>query len=109
MNFKDYAGNKGGNNSGNKGGDNSGKKQNNFTLDDFSKNDVEGVSNMVNKYAGKSDDVLMNDLIHMVTKERKEGKLSDRDLDSFAQNAGMMMNPEQRAKLQGVIKKLKNI
>lgn len=99
MDFKNYAGS----------GKESGKeKKQNYTVDDFSKDDAENVTQVVNKYANKSDDVLMNDLVGMVTRQRRDGSLSDRDLDSFAENAGAMMNPEQKAKLMSIIKQLKN-
>lgn len=76
-------------------------------IEDFGA-DGDEVSKVVNKYAGKSDDAIMNDLVGMVMQQRREGKLSDRDLDAFAENAGRMMSPEQQAKLRGIIKQLKN-
>ena len=42
-------------------------------------------------------------------KGRKNGTLSDADVDNFANMIAPMLNPSQKAKLKAVVNKIKNI
>jgi len=106
MDFKEYA--SGGQKQPRPPGGEDAPEKRRYKLNDFDKTDVDSVTKVYNKYKDKSDGAVMDDLAAMVTRERRAGKLTDQDLDTFAKNAGRMMTPEQRNKLQNIIKALKD-
>ncbi len=66
-------------------------------LDDFLKN-----------YNGKSESELIDEIIKTAVKSKKEGKLSDSDIDNFYKMLYPMLSGEQVKKLDEVVKMLKN-
>ena len=69
--------------------------------------------NNLRKLAGKYEGASENDLISAIMieaeKGRRNGTLSDADVDNFANMIAPMLNPSQRAKLKAVVSKIKNI
>ena len=63
---------------------------------------VDDLMNQAKKYEGRSESDLLNELIA----NYKKGTLSDQDLERFANQAGPMLNPEQRKKLKSIIDRL---
>ncbi len=66
-------------------------------LDDFLKN-----------YNGKSESDLIDEIIKTAVKSKKEGKLTDSDIDNFYKMLYPMLSGEQVKKLDEVVKMLKN-
>jgi len=57
-------------------------------------------------FEGKSENELMNQLFANVDKAKKEGTFSEESLRQFAANAAPMMTPEQKKKLDELMKKI---
>jgi hypothetical protein len=129
MDFKSYAAaknnggganNAGSNGSANNGGANGAGNASNFNGNgntnadatrgksaNFAAEDINRVNNVVNSYAGKSDDAMLNDLMSMVSEQKRSGKLSNADLDNFALSAANMLTIEQKNKMLSLIEILK--
>ena len=65
-------------------------------------------SSLAAKYEGKSGDELIKAILKEAEKGRKNGTLTDADIDNFAATLSPMLNDKQRKILDGVVKKLKN-
>ena len=65
-------------------------------------------SSLAAKYEGKSGDELVKAIIKEAEKGRKNGTLTDADIDNFAAAITPMLNDKQRKVLTGVVKKLKS-
>ena len=61
------------------------------------------------KYEGKSSDEIMRAIIFQAEKSRREGKLTDSDIDNFASSVAPLLNDKQRKTLQTVIERIKKI
>lgn len=61
------------------------------------------------KYEGKSSDELMSAIIKQAEISRKNGTLSNSDIDNFASTVAPLLNDKQRKTLQSVVKRLKQI
>lgn len=83
---------------GNKGNGNFNNNNNNLNLNTES----------VKKYANKSEQELMAELMKSAGESRKNGNLSDADLDNLVTQMRGNMTPEQFAKLQRLTGMLKN-
>ena len=59
-------------------------------------------------YEGKSADEIMKAILKEAEKGRKNGTLSDKDIDNFSDMISPMLNAEQRKTLGKVVKRLKN-
>ncbi len=93
MKFSDYK-----QNSSNK------KQTNNQKMD---KNAERLLRNFVKDYEGKSQSDIVSEIVKVAEKNRREGKLSDGDLDNFADMLRPMLDETQRSELDLIIKKLK--
>lgn len=69
-----------------------------------SKEQLDGIMQQAKKYEGRSESDLMNELIA----NYRRGALRDEDLDRFVKQAGPMLTPEQRQKLQSIIQRLRS-
>ena len=69
--------------------------------------------NMLNKFAtsfeGKSENEVISAIMLEAEKGRKNGTLSDADVDNFASLISPMLNPSQREKLKQIVKQIKNV
>ena len=66
-------------------------------------------ANLSKKYEGKSSDELMQAIIKQAEVGRRNGTLSDSDIDNFASTVAPLLNDKQRKTLNSVVAKLKKI
>lgn len=60
-------------------------------------------------YSGKTNAQMLTGIIAEATRAKKEGRLSNAQIDEFYAQFSPMLNDFQRNKLQEIVKKLKNI
>ncbi len=65
------------------------------------------IKNFISKYEGKSRAELIDEITEVAEKNRKDGNLSDGDLDGFAEMITPYLTPEQKVMLSEVISNLK--
>lgn len=70
-------------------------------------NIAEQFSALASAYEGKNADEIMKAIITEAERGRKNGTLSDDDIDNFAALVLPMINPEQQKTLEKVVKRLK--
>lgn len=83
-------------------GNNSGTE--NLQIDDKSANVLK---NFLRGYEGRSKTDIVSEIVKVAEKNRKEGKLTDEDLDNFAATLSPMLNVEQKNELNKIISRLK--
>ena len=64
---------------------------------------------LASKYEGKSAEEMMQAIIKEAEKGRKNGTLSDRDIDNFASSIAPLLNDKQRKMLSTIVERLKKI
>lgn len=64
-------------------------------------------SQLANKYEGKSGDEMMAAIIKEAEKGRKNGTLTDADIDSFAAAVSPLLGEKQRKMLGVIVERLK--
>lgn len=64
-------------------------------------------SSLASKYEGKSADEMMAAILAEAEKERKNGTLSDADIDKFVAVVSPMLSDKQRKMLKTVVARLK--
>ena len=67
------------------------------------------IKNLASKYVGASENELISAIIVEAEKGRRNGTLSDSDIDNFALSLSPMLNASQKKKLSLVIEKIKKI
>lgn len=72
-----------------------------------SENAFETVKRIAEKYEGASESDLLAAILSEAVKARAEGKLSDAEIDSFAEQISPMLTDVQRKRLAAVIGKIK--
>ena len=77
-------------------------------LDEQGKSQYDEIKSKAKQLEGKSENQLMDELFKRVNEGKKNGTLSNSDLDYFAAQAAPMLNAEQRKKLQSLLAKMKN-
>lgn len=75
----------------------------------FGSSPYEIFANLSKKYEGKSSDELMQAIIKQAEVGRKNGTLSDSDIDNFASTVAPLLSDKQRKTLNSVVAKLKKI
>ena len=65
------------------------------------------LKNFASKYEGASKSDLISAIKKEAEKGRKNGTLSDSDIDNFANMLAPMLNPAQRAELKKIVSDLK--
>ncbi len=65
------------------------------------------LNSFASKYEGASENDIMSAIIKEAEKGRRNGTLSDKDIDNFVATISPMLNASQRAKLNAVVKKIK--
>lgn len=65
------------------------------------------LNKFIGKYEGASEGDVMSAIIKEAEKGRKNGTLSDADIDNFVSTISPMLNATQRAKLNAVVSKIK--
>lgn len=76
----------------------------NLQIDEKSAN---ALQNFLRSYEGKSKADIVSEIVKVAEKNRKEGKLTDKDLDNFAVTLSPMLNAEQKSELNKIISRLK--
>lgn len=61
----------------------------------------------VKRAKGKSQNELMDEILRQAAKDKRDGKLSDKDLQNFFNSVAPMLNPEQIKKLKEIMNLLK--
>lgn len=84
------------------GGGNSGKGGENGSLADM-------ISSLAGKYNGASEADLMRAIVKEAEKGKRNGTLSNEDIDRFAAMLSPMLDDKKRAYLKKVVSQLKNI
>lgn len=74
---------------------------------DMNGNIAEQFSALASAYEGKNADEIMKAILTEAERGRKNGTLSDADIDNFAALVLPMINPEQQKTLEKVVKRLK--
>ena len=77
--------------------------------ENFGSSPYEIFANLSKKYEGKSSDELMQAIIKQAEIGRRNGTLSDSDIDNFASTVAPLLNDKQRKTLYSVVAKLKKI
>ena len=78
------------------------KRQESTTAEDLMKQ-------MADAYDGKSSADIWRNILAQAEKGKREGTLSNEEIDRFYQTFSPMLNSGQRKKLQSVVEKLKEI
>lgn len=76
----------------------------NLQIDEKSANMLQ---NFLRGYEGKSKSDIVSEIVKVAEKNRKEGKLTDKDLDNFAATLSPMLNADQKSELSKIISRLK--
>ena len=68
---------------------------------------MSAIKNFANKYEGASENELLSEIMKEAEKGRRNGTLSDSDIDRFKSMLEPMLNSSQKQKLNKVIEKIK--
>ena len=68
---------------------------------------MEAIKNFASKYEGASENQLISEILKEAEKGRRNGTLSDSDIDRFSSMIEPMLNGEQRAKLKKIVNVIK--
>ena len=71
-------------------------------------NQLNDLKAFAKKYEGASEDEIICQILLEAQKGRRNGTLSDSDIDRFKNMLYPMLNARQREKLEKVVKKIKN-
>ena len=63
---------------------------------------------LINKYEGSSEDEIIAAILETAKKSRKEGRLSDKEIDDFVGMLSPMLDSEKRKKLYEVVELIKS-
>lgn len=69
--------------------------------------ETEALRDQMKKYEGKSESELMDELMRTTREGKKNGTLSDAQIDSFYEKAAPMMDTEMKKRLDMLIKMMK--
>lgn len=68
---------------------------------------AETVQNIANKYEGKSQQELMNEILQQTKKGKQDGSVNVSELENMAQKVAPMLNLEQQKKLVEIMELIK--
>ena len=71
------------------------------------KDTMDAIKNFAGKYEGVSENELILEIMKEAEKGRRNGTLTDSDIDRFKNMLEPMLNSSQKAKLNKVIEKIK--
>lgn len=81
---------------------------NNYSTGSKSQKDtMDAIKNFAGKYEGASENELISEIMKEAEKGRRNGTLSDSDIDRFKNMLEPMLNSAQKQKLHKVIEKIK--
>lgn len=75
-------------------------------LSDFKEDDVKLINSLTKKYANNKEK-LISDIVSLAGKNKKEGKLSNKQLEAFEQKISPMLNKNQKKMLDEIMQMLK--
>ena len=81
------------------------KKQRTTSTDEREPQD--DIRKTAERYAEKSDAELLSDIMRMAGENKRNGSLSNEELDEFERKVIPMLNREQRKRLENVLRMLK--
>lgn len=67
----------------------------------------DGIQSAMRRYAGMSESQLVTEMLARAAEGRKNGTLTDADLDDFFAKASPALSPAQRERLKGLVDSLK--
>ncbi len=76
--------------------------------DDLPLGSYEALKALVGKYEGASEGEIMRAILSEAKRSRKNGTLSDEQIDEFVSTISPMLSGDQRKKLASVAEKIKN-
>ena len=68
---------------------------------------MNAIKNFAGKYEGASENELLSEIMKEAEKGRRNGTLTDSDIDRFKSMLEPMLNSSQRAKLNKIVDKIK--
>ncbi len=98
--FNSYVKNNRANSNGGNGGANGGNGDNYGDVEDV-------LTSLARKYEGADEDELIAAIFAEAERGRKNGTLSDADIDNFARTVSPMLNDKQRKRLESIVRHLK--
>ena len=75
-------------------------------ISEFNPDDVDMVKNLTDKYKGNRGK-LINDIVNLASKNKKEGKLNNDELEKFEKKLAPMLNGEQKTMLKNIMGMIK--
>ena len=75
-------------------------------ISDIDPSDINMVKNLAEKYQGNKD-MLINDIVNLAAKNKKEGKLDNSQLEEFEEKITPMLNSEQKKMLNQIMRMIK--
>lgn len=72
----------------------------------FNPQQMQMISQMLNYYDKNGEDKLMQDIFSNVAKQKRQGKLTNEQIEQFVKNISPMLNPKQKQKLSGLVDQL---
>jgi len=82
-------------------------KSNRKPLQDKEETSEDNIRRTAEKYANKSEDELLAEIMRLATENKRNGSLSEAQFDEFERNVMPMLNAEQRKRMESVLKMLK--
>ncbi len=76
-------------------------------MQDFDPSDVNMVKELTDKYKDNKD-MLVNDIVKLAAKNKKEGKLDDKKLEDFEEKLSPMLNEKQKKMLKNIMGMIKD-
>ena len=68
--------------------------------------DMTDIESMVNEYGGKSENELMNELMQMTAKKKRDGSFDPDAMRKTASSIMPMLTPEQQITLNGILSRI---
>jgi DNA replication protein DnaD len=86
------------------------KMENNSTLETEEKTAAEDLTKKIaSAYNGKSNAVMLQNILREAEKNKRAGTLSNEEIDKFYESFSPMLDQAQRKRLRAVVERLKNI
>lgn len=86
------------------------KMENNATLETEEKTAAEDLTKKIaSAYNGKSNAVMLQNILREAEKNKRAGTLSNEEIDKFYESFSPMLDQAQRKRLRAVVERLKNI
>ena len=74
----------------------------------FSTSDKQKLFSLLRQFEGRSEDDIISSILKIAEKNRAEGKLSAKEIDSFYSMISPMLDDKKREKLDAIVQKIKS-